>query len=392
MSSNFQESIAALLATPLDPNEKIPISNQSRTAYAVTIPFHIICWGAVLFRLHTRFRVVREPGWDDYLIMVGVTLNLMALISLLLIFNYGFGLHLATVYQNPVDLIACMKLLWLQHAAYHTCSGFVKLSLLSQYLRMFKDGRVRKVIQALLVCVAIWAIFWFFASWFPCFPVKGFWDRAIVPAPKCWGLGYSSVESAMSFMYAFGGSNMFLDTAIFIIPMTMYFRKGIGKKEILALTALFLLGSVVVLMAIIRLWAITSHRGDGTSRLDFTWWYPLIMILSSIEIDFAIITASVPIFWPVIISSLPQIFVTHEVHITRHERIPEDANGAGDFEMDRPSSPKSNNSQEGLTWKQANSKTDYNDSFVLDHVTGKTQESTRVEIQVQQAKNGKWQH
>jgi hypothetical protein len=144
-------------------------------------------------------------------------------------------------------------------------------------------------------------------------------------------------------------------------------------------------------MAIIRLWVLTTHRGGDIQRLDFTWWFPLLMIISAIEVDFAIITASIPIFWPVIVSSLPQIFVTHEVHITRHERLPDQPNG-GDFEMDRPNSLKSNNSQEGLTWKQANSKTDYNDSFVLDHVTGKAQENGRVEIQVQQAKAGKWAH
>ncbi|KAF1955829.1 hypothetical protein CC80DRAFT_79793 [Byssothecium circinans] len=393
MPSKFDEAIMKLLRQPPNPAEKTPLSNRSTTAYATTIPFHLLCWVAVLFRLYTRFRVVREPGWDDYLIIIGVLLNLISLISLLLIYKFGFGTHLRDIYKlNPQHLIICMKLLWLQHAAFHTCAGFVKLSLLAQYLRMFKKGIVRKICIVFLLLTSIWSAFWFFASWFPCFPVYGYWNRNIVPPPKCWGLGYRSSESAMTFMYAFGGSNMVLDTIIFILPMTMYFRKGISRKEILALSCLFTLGFVVVIMAIVRIWALTSHRGDDIDRLDFTWWYPLIMILSSIEIDFAIITASIPIFWPVIVASLPEIFVTHEVHITRHERLPEESSGAGDYEMDRPNSLKSNNSQEGLTWKQANSKTDYNDSFVVDHVMGKVQDNTKVEIQVQPAKNGQWKH
>lgn len=41
----------------------------------------IITWFAVGFRLYTRYRVVREPGWDDYLIIPAALFNLLALIA-----------------------------------------------------------------------------------------------------------------------------------------------------------------------------------------------------------------------------------------------------------------------------------------------------------------------
>lgn len=40
-------------------------------------------------------------------------------------------------------------------------------------------------------------------------------------------------------------------------------------------------------MAILRLWTAVRQRSFGNSALDFTWWYPLTLIISSLEIDFA---------------------------------------------------------------------------------------------------------
>jgi len=48
---------------------------------------------------------------------------------------------------------------------------------------------------------------------------------------------------------------------------------------------------------------------------DPTWFTPIYVILSSIEIDLAIICASIPIFWPIIEQSLAAIFVSYAVEI-----------------------------------------------------------------------------
>lgn len=41
----------------------------------------VLSWAAVVFRLHTRFRVVREPRWDDYIVFVAAVFNLAAMAS-----------------------------------------------------------------------------------------------------------------------------------------------------------------------------------------------------------------------------------------------------------------------------------------------------------------------
>lgn len=66
------------------------------------------------------------------------------------------------------------------------------------------------------------------------------------------------------------------------------------------------------------------------------------MIISCLEVDFAIICASMPIFWPTVVTNWNAIFVTKEVHVTHQDRVQ-------DFEMGRPTSLKSTASREGLT-------------------------------------------
>lgn len=44
--------------------------------------------------------------------------------------------------------------------------------------------------------------------------------------------------------YAFSVSNMVLDTIIFAIPIAVYLKPGVSRRQMLALGGLFTLGSV----------------------------------------------------------------------------------------------------------------------------------------------------
>ena len=135
-------------------------------------------------------------------------------------------------------------------------------------------------------------------------------------------------------------------------------------------------------MSILRLWTAVKHRANLAESLDFTWWYPLTLIISSIEVDFAIMCASMPIFWPFLASSWNEIFVTREVLVTHHYRLDNSSDGInGGFAMDGRNSLKSCTSQEGLTRTDVlGVKTDYADQYVVDHVTGKVRSRTEVEV------------
>lgn len=80
-----------------------------------------------------------------------------------------------------------------------------------------------------------------------------------------------------------------------------------------------------------RLIAMSINRAGTVPVLDMTYHTPIVYIFAILEVNFAIITASIPIFWPVIATlATNKIFVVNEVEIrvedvTRHESF--DSNG-----------------------------------------------------------------
>jgi hypothetical protein len=95
----------------------------------------------------------------------------------------------------------------------------------------------------------------------------------------------------------------------------------------------------VVLTAVWRLYSIVANKAATYPYVDFTWWPPISIILSCLEIDLAIMCASMPVFWPIVETRLAHIFVTHEVRISEHRRL--DENG---YELEHTNSVKSGRS------------------------------------------------
>lgn len=69
------------------------------------------------------------------------------------------------------------------------------------------------------------------------------------------------------------------------------------------------------MISIWRLHSIVEHRAGLEPYPDFMWWTPISIILSCLEIDLAIICASMPIFWPMVSKSFAAIFVSHEIQV-----------------------------------------------------------------------------
>lgn len=75
-----------------------------------------------------------------------------------------------------------------------------------------------------------------------------------------------------------------------------------------------------IIIAILRLASITKHSlGFLQPIIDITFYTPMPIIWSCIEANIALITASIPIFWPVVLSDLSltfgKIMVSTEVEV-----------------------------------------------------------------------------
>ena len=228
---------------------------------------------------------MREPWWDDLFVVLAGLVNLVSVVAFLAGkhlrkiqcdradnisgIKYGLGHHLVYIINTFPTM---MKHLYVTNAAYHTTTALIKISLLLQYLRLFRKGTLRYVTMILLGVVTAWGIAFSFLAWFPCLPVSGFWDRK--PDTVCYGFGYKTATEARMTLLFFAGTNMFFDIVILLIPLTEFFRPGLARKQVLAMAGLFTMVSIVVLMAVLRLWSTFKHSGELIKSFDFTWWYP----------------------------------------------------------------------------------------------------------------------
>jgi hypothetical protein len=129
---------------------------------------------------------------------------------------------------------------------YITNTAVIKISLLLQFLRIFKAGYMRMICLGLIGLVSVWGLGFAFAGWFPCFPVRGYWDRTV--AAKCYGFGFGDIghdtNEFVAMYRAHSASNMVLDVSIFLTPLILFGRPNLKMKSLLSMAGIFALGGM----------------------------------------------------------------------------------------------------------------------------------------------------
>lgn len=89
--------------------------------------------------------------------------------------------------------------------------------------------------------------------------------RPWVPRPRCYAFGYRTMIEAKSTLLVFASSNMFLDLAIFIVPLTEYSRPNLMRKRMRAMTRLFSIGFMWI--------SLTGSSKKASWRTRALYWW-----------------------------------------------------------------------------------------------------------------------
>jgi hypothetical protein len=133
--------------------------------------------------------------------------------------------------------------------------------------------------------------------------------------------------------------NIFFDLAVLLASLPMCLRLDRARREQWAVAGLCFVGSWILVFSVWRLITIVTHQAGWKPEMDFTWYAPISIIVSCLEVDTAIIAASMPVCWPQLQKYFPAIFVTHVVEITTERR-----NSNGELELERADSRESRRS------------------------------------------------
>jgi hypothetical protein len=107
------------------------------------------------------------------------------------------------------------------------------------YRRIF-CGNIFSIVSAgALTVICVWGISFLFATIFECYPTDNIW-LAMVGSPERAAHCYTTLPM----IYASAILNMIIDVAILSIPMPLVWRLQMPLRQKIAVSAIFLLGSL----------------------------------------------------------------------------------------------------------------------------------------------------
>ncbi|KAF3799751.1 hypothetical protein GCG54_00000997 [Colletotrichum gloeosporioides] len=210
------------------------------------------------------------------------------------------------------------QLFYMSNASFSTSNALVKLSILLQYLRLFK-GRMRNLRVAttmLIIIVSMWGFAFSFMAWFPCFPVQQFYRLG--SESNCYGYGSTNSMEVYNVVVSSNATNMALDFIILVLPIPLLFSDDTIRRTKLGLMGLLFIGALINVIAGGR---IVANRATSDREPDPTKSFPTIILLGETENRLSLALASIPVFWPVVTKTWNNfIYVTREVKVESTSR------------------------------------------------------------------------
>ncbi|KAF2825522.1 hypothetical protein CC86DRAFT_446784 [Ophiobolus disseminans] len=318
-------------------NAHLPNINQQATILGVTITMLALALIAITLRLWVRVRD-RLWGWDDAFVLLAGIASAAGDIIVCLTPNDGMGLHFQTL--NRAHRLEYFKHIYSSNIAYCASTTCIKLAILFQYLRLFSESSsltstsryrlARQITISLIVLCSLWGFTFFWLSIFPCKPVALNWDTTL--KGKCIGWGSKDPNHFYAMFAAHSASNMFLDILVLLVPLPFLSTLRLAGRSKAGLMTLFTLGIIVCAVSIGRMISLAINKAGTVPVMNMSFHVPIVYIFSVLEVNIAIIAASIPIFWPAIVTlATNKIWVVNEIEIRVENNSRNSLSSAGDI-------------------------------------------------------------
>ncbi|KAK2036964.1 hypothetical protein LZ31DRAFT_482399, partial [Colletotrichum somersetense] len=202
------------------------------------------------------------------------------------------------VWVGPPEAVRAWALgLFISEVSYAIVITTIKCSTLMFYWRNFGTRKsIRIIIWALSGVVTAWCIAVLLVTIFQCIPTHAFWDRFDPLNPMSPTDFYCGVDSNMFFN---GNSipNIITDAFVVTMPIPYVLSLEMSKPQKFALIGVFMLGTFVTVISMVRFHAILS--ADLKSP-DITWNNCSSIVWTNVEANIAIVCACLPSLKPLI--------------------------------------------------------------------------------------------
>ncbi|QSZ33050.1 hypothetical protein DSL72_002635 [Monilinia vaccinii-corymbosi] len=199
-----------------------------------------------------------------------------------------FGQHIGKL--NPSHLKSFMKIMYGVIMLYTMALTFSKLSLLALYWRIFRGSTRQWPIIAAVVANIVWMLVTVLISVFICSPIRGFWDFKIPSKCLPYHTGYIINEAL----------TIALDVVVLAMPA--YFISSIKRSlsQKISISSTFLLGLVVTIISVTRLWRLIVSDEHARYGFDPTFNEVESCTWGAVEINLWVVVASIPTLRPLL--------------------------------------------------------------------------------------------
>ncbi|RYO20532.1 hypothetical protein AA0113_g9777 [Alternaria arborescens] len=258
-------------------------------------PMFLIVTGVLLFfstiavalRLYCRLTFIRYVGLDDKFMICAWVVAISLGIQNGFLVSWGTGRHNADL-DHSIIMVPTFKHWYAYQLVYPWALLFVKASILALYYRIFTQTNFRYAVYAVSVFVTVQTIVVTFVNAFEC-GAKEPW-RAWVPTfPK----GCNDLPKTY---FSMASVNILTDIFILAMPMRAFGQLKLQRTKRIALFGVFMVGGIAVIASIVRLYALWVYAVTDDPPYDDIF----ILLLSQIEINAAIISASAPALRPLL--------------------------------------------------------------------------------------------
>lgn len=200
----------------------------------------------------------------------------------------GFGRHVIVLVLDHSDTIRTfLGMVVASNALYFPPICFSKLSILFQYRRLFPSRRFRSVLIAVGATSIAYCIISMSAFTALCVPIRvPTLENPLVPPLAC--------TNVVDMIIWICSLNSVLDLIILLLPMHYVWRLKVTFRRKLQLTFVFLFGSFVVAISILRTWYFTHIDFH-----DYTWSGSMGNMWSEVGGCMAIVVGCLPAMMPI---------------------------------------------------------------------------------------------
>ncbi|KEY73986.1 hypothetical protein S7711_02581 [Stachybotrys chartarum IBT 7711] len=237
----------------MDGETVIRTETQGPLLLGVAIGFVVASAVVLALRLYTRVWLIQTPGADDWTIVLAMYLYVAVL-------HYNVGMNV------------------------------VKISFLFQYRRIFATQQVQTICFWALIGVVFWACLQAVLLGISCLPIS-----FIVPSTADWCL------DTLPVWYFSSAMSLATDILIFCIPLPSVLKLQLPIKQKVLVMFIFSLGFFVCIISVYRIWTLR----DAVFSEDPPWDNVGAAMWSAIELNCAIICASLPTLRPLISKIVP---------------------------------------------------------------------------------------